>query len=725
MILTTSNQKKRTMKKIFALGWMLVAALALTNCSKEETVAPTLEQDFVVYANLDATRTVADGYATSWADGDNLNIFHAVAGEATYVSDGEFTLTNVEAGTFTGTVTGVEDGTSYDWFAIYPYSSHNTTPAKAGYMTIAALTQEQAGVNNTTHTSGAPLYGVVKGGSSVAPEFSMKHLSSMIKVNVTNVVDEAVSIKSILVETAGTKITGTYYVDITGDAPVYTSSGDGYTYTSAQLNVTGEVAVQPNETAAYYLTVCPFVVEEGATETITVTVTDNSDEVSVREYTIPAGKGFAPGKVTTLNFDFAADADIEWTTIAEIHAATAEGTYNIQNATVVLKMAQSCLLKDATGYLYSYQNLDVNEGDVVNIMNATTSTYGERQIKSGATVEVVGATTVEHPVATEIADGAAFSSLATSYTVGDYVTVEATKITIGSYINFYIDGASHTGSLVKPMEDLSQYNNLPVKITGYAGYLYNSYFYLFPTKVEILPYLQVGSSSLAWEASDLTAKTVAIKTDNDWTITSAPAWVEAVHTDVATLTVTPTEEGPADGRSGVIELAHIANPAITTTVTVIQNASDALATYSWTLASGVLGTTNAPAESVLKGTPEMTWNMAYTWKNAAYLGWDSNNGRGVQIGSGNNPVTTFSIATTDFTSKVSKVKVNAATASSGNCTIAVTVGGVALTCSSTTLITTATDYEFVAATPATGEIIITYTNNASKAVYLGSIKINE
>lgn len=716
------------MKKIFALGWMLVAALALTNCSKEETVAPAMENDFVVYANLDATRTVADGYSTSWADGDNLNIFHAVAGETTYVSDGEFKLTNVEAGTFEGTVTGVEEGVSYDWYAYYPYDSHIPSPANtgSGYIAIAAQSQAQAGNDNTTHTSGAPLYGVVKGGSSSAPEFSMKHLSSMIKVNVTNTLDEAISIKSILVETAGTKISGTYYVDITGDAPAYASSGDNYTYSNVSLEVSGEEAINPETSAAFYLTVCPFEVKEGATETITVTVTDNSDEVSVREYTIPAGKGFAPGKVTTLNFDFAAEVETEWTTIAEIHAASAEGTYNIKNATVVLKMAQSCLLKDATGYLYSYQNLDVNEGDIVNITNALTSTYGERQIKSGASVEKIGTTTVEHPVATEIADGAAFSTLATSYTVGDYVTVEATKITVGSkYINFYVDGASYTGSLVAPMEDLSQYNNLPVKITGYAGYLNNSYFYLFPTKVETLPYLQVESSSLAWEASDLTAKTVAIDTDNDWSITSAPAWVEAVHTDAATLTVTPTEEGPADGRSGIIELAHIANPAITATVTVIQNASDALATYAWTLASGVLGTSNAPAESVLKGTPEMTWNMAYTWKSTAYLGWDANNGRGVQIGSGNKPVTTFSISTTDFTSKVSKVTVNAATASSGNCTIAVTVGGVALTCSSTKLTTTATDYEFVAPTPATGEIIITYTNSASKAVYLGSIKINE
>ena len=716
------------MKKIFALGWMLVVALALTNCSKEETYAPTVDKDFVVYANLDESRTVADGYTTSWADGDNLSIFHAVAGEATYVSDGEFTLKNVEAGTFEGTVTGVEEGAAYDWYAYYPYDSHVTSPANtgAGYIEIAKQTQVQEGNSNTTHTSGAPLYGVVKGGSSVAPEFSMKHLSSMVKVNVTNAVDEAISIKSILVETAGTKISGTYYVDITGEeAPEYESSGANYTYTSVNLEVSGEEAIQPEASAAFYLTACPFTAEEG--ETITVTVTNNGDEVSVREYTIPAGKGFAPGKVTTLNFDFTADSGVEWTTIADIHAASAEGTYNIKNATVVLKMAKSCLLKDATGYLYSYQNLDVNEGDIVNITNALTSTYGERQIKSGASVEKIGTTTVEHPAATEIADGAAFSALATSYTVGDYVTVEATKITVGSYINFYVDGASHTGSLVAPVEDLSQYNNLPVKITGYAGYLNNSYFYLFPTKVEVLPYLQAKSGALTWEADELTAKTVTIDTDNDWTITSAPAWVEAVHTDVATLTVTPTEEGPADGRSGVIELAHIANPAITATVTVIQNASGALATYSWTLASGEFGTATTPKTSVTKGTPEMTWNIAYTWQTTnKYFGFDNNSGRGLQIGSGNNPVATLTVSTTQFTNKIAKVTVNAATASSGNCTIAVTVDGVALTCSkSTKLTTTATDYEFVAATPVTGEIVITYKNSAKKAVYLKSIKINE
>ena len=576
MIPTTSNSnKQQTMKKIFALGWMLVAALALTNCSKEETYAPAVDKDFVVYANLDESRTVAEGYTTSWADGDNLSIFHAVAGEATYVSDGEFTLKNVEAGTFEGTVTGVEEGAAYDWYAYYPYDSHVKSPANtgAGYIEIAKQTQVQEGNSNTTHTSGAPLYGVVKGGSSVAPEFSMKHLSSMVKVNVTNAVDEAISIKSILVETAGTKISGTYYVDITGEeAPEYESSGATYTYTSVNLEVTGEEAIQPEASAAFYLTACPFTAEEG--ETITVTVTNNGDEVSVREYTIPAGKGFAPGKVTTLNFDFTADSGIEWTTIAEIHAASAEGTYNIKNATVVAVGKYSSLLYDGTGYLYSYQNLGVAVGDIVNITNATTSTYGERQIKSGASVEKIGTTPVEHPTPEVIADATAYNALVSDYTVGQYVTIYASSLSIGSYLNFTVDGGSATGAFVTPSDTavLVALNGQAAKITGYVCYLYASnYFSVFMTDIE---YLTVNPTSLSWNATETTAKTVTVSSnDENWTIdeTTVPEWAEVVKTDATTLTITPSANN-GEERSATVVLKH-ATEDISAPITISQGAA--------------------------------------------------------------------------------------------------------------------------------------------------------
>lgn len=418
---------------------------------------------------------------------------------------------------------------------------------------------------------------------------------------------------------------------------------------------------------------------------------------------------------------------IVYTTIAEIHAAAEEGTYNIKDVTVVAVGAKTALLKDATGYLFSFQTLDVAVGDVINILNATTSTYGKRQIKSGAEVEKVGTTTVNHPTATVVADGAAFTALSQNYGIGDYVQVTASELSVGSYINFTVTGATVSGSLIIPTEDLSAYNGLPVTITGYCCYLNGSYFYLFPTEVKSEPYLKADPSAISWTAEDTTAKTVTISTDAEaWTVQSAPEWVTATRTNATTLTITPNAANTGAARTGEVILQH-ATEAITATVKVEHQGANALATYEWVLEKGVLGTADAPAEYVTKGSPELTWYMDYTWQgDGGYFGWDSNaSAKGLQIGSGSKPVATATFSTNGFTDGIQKVTVNGSVASNGNCTITVTVGGSALTCENNALTTTATDYVFTAATPLKGEVVITYTNNAKKAVYLKSITINK
>lgn len=418
---------------------------------------------------------------------------------------------------------------------------------------------------------------------------------------------------------------------------------------------------------------------------------------------------------------------IVYTTIAEIHAAAEEGTYNIKDVTVVAVGAKTALLKDATGYLFSFQTLDVAVGDVINILNATTSTYGKRQIKSGAEVEKVGTTTVNHPTATVVADGAAFTALSQNYGIGDYVQVTASELSVGSYINFTVTGATVSGSLIIPTEDLSAYNGLPVTITGYCCYLNGSYFYLFPTEVKSEPYLKADPSAISWTAEDTTAKTVTISTDAEaWTVQSAPEWVTATRTNATTLTITPNAANTGAARTGEVILQH-ATEAITATVKVEHQGANALATYEWVLEKGVLGTADAPAEYVTKGSPELTWYMDYTWQgDGGYFGWDSNaSAKGLQIGSGSKPVATATFSTNGFTDGIQKVTVNGSVASNGNCTITVTVGGSALTCENNALTTTATDYVFTAATPLKGKVVITYTNNAKKAVYLKSITINK
>ena len=71
---------------------------------------------------------------------------------------------------------------------------------------------------------------------------------------------------------------------------------------------------------------------------------------------------------------------------------------------------------------------------------------------------------------------------------------------------------------------------------------------------------------------------------------------------------------------------------------------------------------------------------------------------------------------------VTKIIVNTSGASSINATLTVTVGGTQIG-SQIKLTTTATDYTFTSDTPLTGEVVLTYTQTSSKAIYIKSISV--
>lgn len=102
-----------------------------------------------------------------------------------------------------------------------------------------------------------------------------------------------------------------------------------------------------------------------------------------------------------------------------------------------------------------------------------------------------------------------------------------------------------------------------------------------------------------------------------------------------------------------------------------------------------------------------------------YTGYD--NAKGFQFGSGSQPVASVVLETLDIPGTITSVKVNAATASSGNATLSVKVGDTAFTPESSKLTTSSADYTFNGS--AEGKIAITFTNSAKKAVYLKSITV--
>jgi hypothetical protein len=147
-----------------------------------------------------------------------------------------------------------------------------------------------------------------------------------------------------------------------------------------------------------------------------------------------------------------------------------------------------------------------------------------------------------------------------------------------------------------------------------------------------------------------------------------------------------------------------------------ENPSDFL--YSWVLESG-----DVKEEAFTAGTPALTWTPTYTWGGTPYFGFDSNNGRGVQIGSGNQPAKAFSLETTvPAEMKISDILINTSGASSIAGTLNVFVNDVQVG-QTITLTKTATDYTLTLDTPVAGaDIRFEYAQTSSKAIYIKYIK---
>ena len=305
------------MKRYYlSFGMMLACALALVNCTKE--IENPLENEgennveveegvpFSVFAFSDQTKTTIEGFATSWTASDAINLFHAEAANNTYVSDGAFSISSedLSAGIFRGTLaSALESGKSYDWYAIYPYTYYAATPATRteGSAIIGSAYngyQTQTGNGNTSHlcATACPLYGVAKGvAASEAPSLQMHHLASILEVEVVNSTGSDLVVENISFKVPdGQKIVGKFYVDITGETPVYAAK-DAESSNEASLAVAPGEAIANGASAKFYLAVKPFTASAG--ETLSISVNGHEKQLVLSE-----DFSFNAGKVEKLKF---------------------------------------------------------------------------------------------------------------------------------------------------------------------------------------------------------------------------------------------------------------------------------------------------------------------------------------------------------------------------------------------------------------------------------------
>lgn len=295
------------MKKSFIYaGAILAATISLTNCTKEINSSEAALPEgipFEICANP-TTKTTIDGLSTKWVAGDALNLFHAVAGSTTYTSDGSFSIAagDLESKTFKGTLASDLGEGNYDWYAFYPYNKKVSTPANTGtqgYVTVGGKSQTQEGNSSTAHLCGnvCPLYGVAKSvASSATPGITMKHLTSIIEVNVTNNSGSDLTVSN--VSFTGTEdIVGTYYIDFTGKTVAYKGSGANYISETASLTVQNGTAIADEGSATFYIAIKPFTALKGSTLALSV----NGYE---KKLTLTKDIVFTAGHIKTLGFEF-------------------------------------------------------------------------------------------------------------------------------------------------------------------------------------------------------------------------------------------------------------------------------------------------------------------------------------------------------------------------------------------------------------------------------------
>ena len=295
-------------RNLYALGLMLAAAFTLTNCAQE--IANPNEQPetagypFEIVASTVDTKTVNDGMATKWAEGDQINLFHAVGETTEYVNDDAFSLKDLEEGKFEGKLGDELDSQEeYDWYALYPYNDKIETPGDktVGFTYIGYSSElNQKGYNSMASLKGSvcPLYGVAKAvPADETPDLTMEHLSSVVAIKVTNANDEPLKVTTASF-TATEDIVGSYFIDITKTPVVYKASGPGYVKNTATVTVTsGATSLAKDESATLYLAIKPFKAASG--KKLTLSVNGYSKEI-----TLSKDVTFSAGKIKTLNFSY-------------------------------------------------------------------------------------------------------------------------------------------------------------------------------------------------------------------------------------------------------------------------------------------------------------------------------------------------------------------------------------------------------------------------------------
>ena len=718
------KSKKKMKKFIFALG-LVAMMLNLTNCAQNEEFAPAVDVkgDFALYASV--SRTANDSLNTVWVTGDDLAVFHAVTDATTYTKDGQFKLEDVATGRFLGNVNGTLDvEEEYDWYAFYPYSSYIQTPANdnAGYMYVgskAGSAQVQNGNNSMAHIAGSdyPMagYAVAVPGNGT-PNLVFSHLSSLLEIEVTNKLDEAITISEIHFTAAEEDIVGSYYINFSDSkAPKFTSSGASYVSNTAIISVEDAVAIEANGSAKFYAAIKPFTANAGDDLTIKViATTETGSGVHEQDLTLSQDVTFSAGKIKNVKVNYTTEIES-----AEEHDWV-NNAYNLVPSTAALSIGDKVVIV-ASGYNKAAGAQGNNNRASVNVVKNADNTVA---FDSKVAIFTVAAGKSSGCFAFKTAEGKYIYAAGGSSS--NHLKEETSLSTKSSWTVSIVNGIA----TIKAEDSATTRNTIRYNDAATNGDLFSCYasgqadVSLYKLVGEYTPAdpaieLTVTDASIAYDATSGSA-TVTTAYATGWTITatSSESWISnLVYSNGAISFTSEANEGEERSATITVTATREGYDTVTKTFVITQAAKPsgdlALgATYSYTFTS-----TQFTANGTKKlGT--LSWTLA---GSGGYWGYDGTKGQ--QFGSGNSPYKSLTLSTSGYEGGVNKIVISTSGASSINATFIVTVGGKQIGAKQS-LTKSNTAYTLTSTELLTGDIVISYTQTSSKAIYIKSIAIN-
>ena len=426
----------------------------------------------------------------------------------------------------------------------------------------------------------------------------------------------------------------------------------------------------------------------------------------------------------------------ETTSVSISEIVTSGELYEVEGATVVGTYQQGFVMQDETGAILAYMGNDAKdipaEGSIVTVSGEATK-YGDalqlKDVKISSKTDGTMPTLTPTVVTADNITGMMTSPKATYVKMTG--TVDVSTNDGKTYYNVkFLFNSSYTGSISYPNENLnvSSFDGKTVDVEGWFvnnGKQNGSGKYFTVVARSITENSNPASASFttqptAFAATDPVAQDLTFTMSNvekvEFEITGTDADKFSYEYTTGT-TVKVSAKGNNESDAAYTATLNLkGDGAVLTSVNLRQSApatGDEGEPYLWTLEKDLLKQAGGTVENC--GNPGMNW----TYSSAKYIGFDSSFDRGVQIGSSKSPASDWSIATENYTGKISKIVVNAC--AGGVATLIVKIGDTQI--GEKTLTGDSDDYIFEPASSMSGKVTINL-KATSKAMYLKSIAIN-